>query len=104
MFRPNPSKTAEFVNFTDGVCDVAHPGEAEPYLHVPFGFVMISATRYYNALNSDVHIKEVIQIPQQRCLQASSIVSIGENRYIVKEVQHKNYTLPKTTVLSLAED
>lgn len=94
---------AEFESFADGRVRICRPGEGEAFVTLDFGEERVGVTRYYQALNADVHIVRVIHIPQRRDVEANFLAEIGGDRFIIKEAQHKNDTLPRTTVLALAE-
>lgn len=91
-----------FESFADGRVTVKKPG-GKTYATLNFGEERVGVTRYYNALNADVHISRVIHIPQHRQIKANFLAEIDGEEFVVKEAQHKNATFPKVTVLVLAE-
>lgn len=92
----------EFERFTDGRVTVKKPG-GKTYATLNFGEERVGVTRYYNALNADVHIVRVIHVPQHREIKANFLAEINGEEFVVKEAQHKNTTFPKVTVLALSE-
>lgn len=91
-----------FESFADGRVTVKKPG-GKTYATLNFGEESVGVTRYYNALNADVHISRAIHIPQHRKIKANFLAEIDGEEFVVKEAQHKNATFPKVTVLVLAE-
>lgn len=92
----------QFESFADGRVTVKKPG-GKIYAALNFGEERVSVTRYYNALNADVHIARVIHVPQHRKIKANFLAEIDGEEYVVKEAQPKNSTFPKVSVLVLAE-
>lgn len=92
----------KFESFADGRVTVKKPG-GKTYATLNFGEERVSITRYYNALNADVHISRVIHVPQHREIKANFLAEIDGEEFVVKEVQHKNDTFPKVSVLALSE-
>lgn len=92
----------EFERFTDGRVTVKKPG-GKTYATLNFGEERVGVTRYYNALNADVHIVRVIHVLQHREIKANFLAEIDGEEFVVKEAQHKNATFPKVTVLALSE-
>ncbi len=92
----------EFESFTDGRVTLKRAG-GEPYITLNFGEKTVGSTRYYNALNSDIHIKRVIRVPQRREIEADFLAEISGKTFVVKEAQHIDKTFPRVTVLALAE-
>lgn len=92
----------KFESFADGRVTVKKHG-GKIYATLNFGEERVGVTRYYNALNADVHIVRVIHVPQHRKIKANFLAVIDGEEFVIKEVQHKKDTFPKVSVLSLAE-
>ncbi len=105
-------KKTRFETFNDGVChiyklaDVSIPGykpQLRPkwYRSVPFGYKTIGVRRNYEAMQAQVRLDEMIIITQNREISPQDIVVINGVQYDIKQVQHKQDTAPRTTLLSL---
>ncbi len=95
--------TLELERFCDGIVLIRRPGENEPYVRLNFGEEQVSAVRYYNALDSDIHIKRVIHVHRRDEIQPTFLAEIAGVTYEVKEAQPRFNTYPQLTVLALAE-
>lgn len=93
----------EFECFTDGKVHIRRPGEEAAYITLSFGEEQRGVTRYYQALNADIHIARVIHVLRRRDIEANFLAEIDGEVFVVKEVQHKKTTYPPVTVLALAE-
>lgn len=96
-------KCIEFETFGNGKVKICRPGEEKAYITLNFGEKAVGSTRYYNALNADIHIKRVIRVPQRREIEANFLAEIDGESYVIKEAQHINKAFPSITVLALAE-
>ena len=105
-------KKTRFQTFNDGVChiyklaDVSIPGykpQLRPkwYRSLPFGYKTIGVRRNYEAMQAAVRLDEMIIISQNHEISPQDIVVIEGVQYDVKQVQHKNDTAPRTTLISL---
>lgn len=96
-------QTVQFEQFADGVVRIRRSGEQEPYIKLNFGEEKVSATRYYNALDSDVHIARVIHVLRRDDIKPTFLAEIAGSLYEIKEAQTRFKTKPQVTVLALAE-
>lgn len=105
-------KRTKFEVFNDGVAhiyklaDVSLPGfkptfKPQPYRNYPFQYKTIGVRRNYEAMQAQVRLDEMIEVMQDRCVSPQDIVVIEGVQYDIIQVQHKNDTYPKTSLLSL---
>ena len=105
-------KKTNFETFNDGVCniyklaDVSLPGfkpvfKPKFYRAVPFHYKTIGVKRNYEAMQNQVRIDELISIMQNRNISTQDIVVIEGVQYDIKQVQHKNDTSPRTSLVTL---
>ena len=105
-------KRTRFQVFNDGVAhiykltDVSIPGykpQLKPkwYRSVPFGYKTIGVKRNYEAMQAQVKLDEMIEVVQNREISPQDIVVIEGVQYDIKQVQHKNDTAPRTSLISL---
>lgn len=105
-------KGPRFENFNDGYVrifklkDTSEPGfepSLKPVIHqrYPFEYKTIGVKRAYEAAQAMCRLDELIKIPLDRAVSTQCIACIDSVQYEIKQVQHKNETLPPTTWLSL---
>jgi hypothetical protein len=77
----------------------------EKKLDLRFQYKTVGLTRFYTAQQNDIKIDETIAVPQNRTISTHDVVVLtpSDRRYVVEQVQHKDDTAPKTTLLSLSE-
>lgn len=103
----------EFQTFNDGVCsisrvkNVAEPGnkpkeglEAK-YGRIPFERRTIGLQRFYQAMQADVQITDLIRIPYQMNISTNDVCVIEGKQYRIKQVQAIKDTLPAAADLTL---
>lgn len=94
----------EFLTFNDGICDIytvkANKLDAK-LLTIPFGGRTVGMKRYYAARAATVQIDRLIQLPQQRSVEAIHRAVIDGSEYKIEQVQHLNDTNPPATLLTL---
>lgn len=105
-------KKTKFETFNDGVCniyklaDVSQPGfkpvyRPKFYRAVPFQYKTIGIKRNYEAMQAQVRLDEMISIMQNRDISTQDIAVIEGVQYDIKQIQHKNDTSPRTSLVSL---
>lgn len=106
-------KPLEFQTFNDGVCsisrvkNIAEPGDKPKegletkYSRIPFESRAIGIQRFYQAMQADVKISDLIRIPYKMNISTNDICVIGEKQYRIKLVQAIKDTLPASTDLTL---
>lgn len=109
-------KKKVYQTFNDGVASVfkieniAKKGD-QPKLGLSqkvklrFKFKTVGITRFYTAQQNDISISEVIIVPQNRKISVHDVVILttSKRQYSIEQVQHKDDTYPKTSLLTLAE-
>lgn len=113
-FKNTQSK--EYQNFNDGIAtiyevkNVAEKGDQPKQglsqkVKLRFQYKTVGLTRYYTAQQLDIKIAETIVVPQVRNISTHDVVILtsSSRQYYVEQVQHKDDTFPKTTLLSLSE-
>ncbi len=103
----------EFQTFNDGVCSVyrvkniAEPGNKPKegleikYGRIPFERRTIGLQRFYQAMQADVQISDLIRIPYQMNISTNDVCVIDRKQYRIKQVQAIKDTLPVATDLTL---
>lgn len=103
----------EFQTYNDGFCAVygveniaeqgAKPvkGLREKFPRIPFERLKVGLTRYYEAMQADVRVQELVRIPRQRLIHTNDVCVISGNQYRIVQVQDVPDTLPPSTDLSL---
>ena len=105
-------KKTKFETFNDGIAyiykltDVSVPGmrpalKPKLYLKTVFEYRTIGVRRNYEAMQAAVRLDEMIKIIQNRQLSPQDIVVVDGIQYSIKQIQHKNDTAPRTTLISL---
>lgn len=105
-------KKTTFETFNDGVCniyklaDVSLPGfkpvfKPKFYRAVPFHYKTIGVKRNYEAMQAQVRLDEMISVMQNRDISPQDIIVIEGVQYDIKQIQHKNDTSPRTSLISL---
>ena len=105
-------KKTQFQTFNDGVCniyklaDVSHPGfkpvfKPQFYRAVPFQYRTIGIKRNYEAMQAQVKLDEMISIMQNRDISPQDVIVIEGVQYDIVQIQHKNDTAPRTSLVSL---
>ena len=103
----------EFQTFNDGVCsincvkNVAEPGDKPregletKYGRIPFERRKVGLQRFYQAMQADVQITDLIRIPYQMNISTNDVCVIKDRQYLIKQVQAIKDTLPASTDLTL---
>ena len=94
----------EFLTFGDGLCDIysvkGNQRDAK-LLTLCYGDRTVGMKRYYAARAATVQIDRLIQVPQQRSIEAIHRTVIDGAEYRIEQVQHVDDTNPPATLLTL---
>lgn len=98
----------EFLTFNDGVvdiCDVDDYGKPlrKGCKRCHFGNQKIGITRYFAARQNDIEINKVIHIHKDLSITTDKTAIIKKTVFKIEQVQHDDYTNPKSTVLTLSQ-
>lgn len=110
-------KSKKYQTFNDGTAyiyeikNVAEKGN-QPKLglsekvNLRFKFKTVGMTRFFTAQQNEINIAETIIVPQSRKISVHDVVILTtskERQYAVEQVQHKDDTFPKTSLITLSE-
>ena len=104
----------KFQKFNDGIADIysveniAKKGDRPKErlkikYHLRFGYSVIGIKRNYEAMQAQVNLSELINVPMHRDISSQEVVVINTKQYRIEQVQHKTDTLPPTSVISLSK-
>ena len=108
------TQKAEFLSFNDGITDVfsvdniAPPGNKPKkgliakFSGLRFEYKTIGVKRAYTAMQADVKLSELIQVPMHREISTQDVATINGRQYEIVQAQHFPDTNPASSVLSLS--
>lgn len=103
----------EFQTYNDGICviytvvnkaeagNMPQKGLQVKFDRVPFERRKLGLTRFYQAMQADVKVEDVIRVPRNRQIQTNDICSKDGRRYRISLAQEVKDTLPPSTDLTL---
>ena len=105
-------KKTKFETFNDGIAyvykltDVSNPGtrpvlKPKLYRGYQFQYRTIGIRRNYEAMQAAVRLDEMIKIIQDRNISPQDIIVIEGIQYSIKQIQHKQDTSPRTSLISM---
>lgn len=104
----------EFLQFNDGITDIYSVGNIAPpgdkpregltlkYEGLRYEEKTIGVKRYYEAMQANVQLDELIQVPMHKDISSQDVAVIGSKQYHIDQVQHVNDTCPPSSKLSLS--
>ena len=107
-------KKTNFLQFNDGIVDIytvdniadvgdmPKDGLVSKYQALRFEYQTIGVRRNYEAMQADVKLSELIQIPMHRDISSQDVAIINGKQYRIEQVQHDNGTRPSSSKLSLS--
>lgn len=107
-------KKAEFLQFNDGVVniyavdnianigDMPRDGLVLKYEALRFEYKTIGVRRNYEAMQADVKLSELIQVPMHRDISSQDVAIIDGKQYRIEQAQHVTDTRPPSSKLSLS--
>lgn len=107
-------KSSDFIAFNDGVCDIfcvyngAEPGDRPEQklkhkYHLRFKWHVVGLKRRYEAMQEQVYISKVIDVPLLDNVNSQDVVIISGKQYRIEDKQEKYDTKPPSAVLSLSD-
>lgn len=104
----------EFLCFNDGITNIyavdniASPGDQPKqglrlmFSGLRFEYKTIGVRRNYEALQANVKLSEMIQIPIHREISSQDVAIINNRQYDIDQVQHLTDTNPPSSKLTLS--
>ena len=107
-------KKSEFLTFNDGIVELfkvvntANQGDSinetlSPLCVARFDARTVGIKRQYEAMQYQIEIKSVLQIPMNRNITTKDIAVVNGLKYRIVQVQHIKDTKPPHTLISLAD-
>lgn len=107
-------KKDEFLQFNDGVTDIYSVGNVAPpgdkpreglilkYKALRYEDKTIGVKRYYEAMQANAQLDELIQVPMHKDISSQDVAVIGSRQYSIDQAQHLTDTRPPSSKLSLS--